>query len=194
KRARGVEIIDAETGLTYQYTARVIFLNASAFNSTWILMNSATDVWQGGLGSSWGELGHNVMDHHFEVGEQGVVDGYEDRNYSGHPPCGYDILRFRNDSNDRRENLHGFGYEGRAGREGWSRAVAELGIGTGLKEALSTPGAWTIGMTAFGEMLPYHDNTIRLDHSVRDKWGLPVLAMDVSIRDNERAMRKDMAA
>jgi len=49
-------------------------------------------------------------------------------------------------------------------------------------------------MTAFGEMLPYHDNTIRLDHSVRDKWGLPVLAMDVSIRDNERAMRKDMAA
>jgi len=43
-------------------------------------------------------------------------------------------------------------------------------------------------------MLPYHDNTIRLDHSVRDKWGLPVLAMDVSIRDNERAMRKDMAA
>jgi len=194
KRARGVEIIDAETGLTYQYTARVIFLNASAFNSTWILMNSATDVWEGGLGSSSGELGHNVMDHHFEVGAQGVVDGYEDRYYSGRRPCGFYIPRFRNVGNDRREYLRGFGYQGGAGREGWSRAVAELGIGTGLKEALSTPGAWTIGMTAFGEMLPYHDNTIRLDHSVRDKWGLPVLAMDVSIRDNERAMRKDMAA
>ncbi len=48
KRARGVEVIDAETGQTYQYTAKVIFLNASSFNSTWLLMNSATDVWDGG--------------------------------------------------------------------------------------------------------------------------------------------------
>jgi choline dehydrogenase-like flavoprotein len=47
KRARGVEVIDAETGQTYQYTAKVIFLNASSFNSTWLLMNSATDVWEG---------------------------------------------------------------------------------------------------------------------------------------------------
>lgn len=50
KRARGVEVIDAETGQTYQYTAKVIFLNASSFNSTWLLMNSATDVWEGGAG------------------------------------------------------------------------------------------------------------------------------------------------
>jgi choline dehydrogenase-like flavoprotein len=69
-----------------------------------------------------------------------------------------------------------------------------MGIGAGLKQAASVPGDWSIGMTAFGEMLPYHDNTIRLDHGTKDKWGLPVLAMDVSIRDNERAMRKDMAA
>ncbi|WP_374011983.1 GMC oxidoreductase [Pseudoxanthomonas koreensis] len=193
KRARGVEIIDAENGQTYEYTANVIFLNASSFNSTWVLMNSATDVWEGGLGSSSGELGHNVMDHHFEVGAQGIVDGYEDKYYSGRRPCGFYIPRFRNVGNDRRDYLRGFGYQGGAGRQGWSRSVAELGIGAGLKEALSTPGDWTIGMTAFGEMLPYHDNTIRLDHDKRDKWGLPVLAMDVSLRDNERAMRKDMA-
>jgi len=78
KRARGVEIIDAENGLTYEYTAKVIFLNASAFNSTWLLMNSATDIWEGGLGSSSGELGHNVMDHHHMRGASGRVDGYED--------------------------------------------------------------------------------------------------------------------
>lgn len=56
------------------------------------------------------------------------------------------------------------------------------------------PGDWRIGMTGFGEMLPHHDNTIRLDHDRKDKWGLPVLAMDVSMRANELAMRKDMAA
>ena len=36
-------------------------------------------------------------------------------------------------------------------------------------------------MTAFGEMLPYHDNTIRLDHGTKDKWGLPLLAFALAV-------------
>ena len=67
KKAKGVVVLDAETNMTYEYTAPIVFLNASALNSTWILMNSATDVWEGGLGSSSGELGHNLIDHHFRV-------------------------------------------------------------------------------------------------------------------------------
>lgn len=193
KRARGVEVIDAETNQTYEFTANVVFLNASSFNSTWILMNSATDIWPGGLGSSSGELGHNVMDHHFRVGASGVVEGYEDKYYYGRRPAGFYIPRFRNLGDEKRNYLRGFGYQGAASRENWNRDVAEMGIGADLKNALSEPGAWTIGMTAFGEMLPHHDNRIYLDRKVTDKWGLPVLAMDVEIRENERAMRKDMA-
>ncbi|TMN24027.1 GMC family oxidoreductase [Pseudoxanthomonas sp. X-1] len=194
KRAKGVEIIDAETGQTYVFTARVVFLNASAFNSTWLLMNSATDVWEGGLGSSSGELGHNVMDHHFRVGASGRVDGYEDKYYYGRRPCGFYIPRFRNLGEERRDYVRGFGYQGGASRTGWSRDIAELNIGADLKQALTVPGEWRIGMTAFGEILPYHDNTISLNRNVKDKWGLPVLAMDVSLRENEHAMRKDMGA
>ena len=67
KRATGVEILDAETNKTYVYNAKIVFVNASALNSAWVLMNSATDVWPDGLGSSSGELGHNVMDHHLNV-------------------------------------------------------------------------------------------------------------------------------
>jgi choline dehydrogenase-like flavoprotein len=192
KRARGVEIIDAENGQTYTFTAKVIFLNASAFNSTWVLMNSATDVWDGGLGSSSGELGHNVMDHHFRIGASGEVEGYDDKYYFGRRPCGFYIPRFRNVGNDKRPYTRGFGYQGSASRSGWSRDIAELNIGADLKEALTGPGDWSIGMTAFGEILPYHDNTISLDKTKKDKWGLPVLAMDVSLRENELAMRKDM--
>jgi choline dehydrogenase-like flavoprotein len=194
KRAKGVEIIDAETGQTYVFTAKVVFLNASAFNSTWLLMNSATDVWEGGLGSSSGELGHNVMDHHFRVGASGRVDGYEDKYYYGRRPCGFYIPRFRNLGDERRDYVRGFGYQGGASRTGWSRDIAELNIGADLKQALTVPGEWRIGMTAFGEILPYHDNTISLNRNVKDKWGLPVLAMDVSLRENEHAMRKDMGA
>lgn len=192
KRARGVEVIDSETNETYEFTADVIFLNASSFNSTWILMNSATDIWPGGLGSSSGELGHNVMDHHFRIGAGGVVEGYEDKYYYGRRPAGFYIPRFRNLGKESRSYLRGFGYQGSASRAGWDRDIAELGIGAGLKQGLSEPGPWTIGMTAFGEMLPHHDNRIYLDSKVTDKWGMPVLAMDVEIRANELAMRKDM--
>ena len=47
-------------------------------------------------------------------------------------------------------------------------------------------------MTAFGEMLPNHDNKVYLNKAQKDKWGLPVLEMDVEIKENELAMRKDM--
>lgn len=192
KRARGVEVIDAETNQTYEFTANVVFLNASSFNSTWILMNSATDVWSGGLGSSSGELGHNVMDHHFRVGAGGMVEGYEDKYYYGRRPAGFYIPRFRNLGDETRNYSRGFGYQGAASRQDWNRDIAEMGVGADFKNALAEPGAWSIGMTAFGEMLPHHDNRIYLDHNTKDKWGLPVLAMDVEIRENELAMRKDM--
>ncbi len=68
KKATGVEILDAETNKTYEFKSKIVFVCASALNSTWVLMNSATDIWEGGLGSSSGELGHNVMDHHFRTG------------------------------------------------------------------------------------------------------------------------------
>jgi len=192
KRARGVEIIDAENHQTYQYTAKVIFVNAGSFDSTWLLMNSATDVWPDGLGSSSGELGHNVMDHHTMVGASGTVEGYEDKYYYGRRPTGFYIPRYRNVGTDKRHYLRGFGYQGGASRAGWTRGVEEE-IGADLKAALTLPGEWTIGMQGFGEVLPYHDNLIRLDREHRDKWGLPVLAIDACIGENELNMCQDMA-
>lgn len=192
KRAKGVEVLDAETNQTYEYFAKVVFLNASALNTTWLLMNSATDVWEGGLGSSSGQLGHNLMDHHFRAGASGVVEGYEDKYYYGRRPNGIYIPRFRNVNGDSRDYIRGFGYQGSAGREGWSREIAELSIGGDFKDALTEPGQWTMGINGFGETLPYHENKVTLDKNKKDKWGLPVLAIDAEIKENEMKMRKDM--
>jgi choline dehydrogenase-like flavoprotein len=192
KKATGVEVLDAETNQTYEYKAKVVFLCASAFNSTWVLFNSATDIWPGGLGSSSGELGHNVMDHHFRCGAGGTVEGYDDKYYFGRRANGIYIPRFRNVGNDKRDYLRGFGYQGGASRQGWRRDVAELNIGADFKEALTEPGDWSIGITAFGEILPYHENMISLDKDKKDKWGLPVLNMNAEIKQNELSMRKDM--
>jgi choline dehydrogenase-like flavoprotein len=194
KKARGVEIVDAETNQTYEYLAKVVFVCASALNSAWVLMNSATDVWEGGLGSSSGELGHNLMDHHFRAGASGFAEGYDDKYYYGRRPNGIYIPRFQNIGDDKRNYIRGFGYQGSASREGWGREIAELNIGGEFKDALTEPGRWRMGITGFGETLPYHENKVTLDKTRKDKWGLPVLAIDCEIKENEMKMRKDMMA
>ncbi len=192
KKAKGVEVIDAETNKTYEFYAKIIFVNASTLNSAWVLMNSATDIWPDGLGSSSGELGHNIMDHHYNLGASGTMDGYDDKYYFGRRANGIYVPRFANLFGDKRDYLRGFGYQGAGSREGWSKSVAELNVGASFKEALTEPGEWSMGIGGFGELLPYHENKITLDKSRKDKWGLPVLAMDAEIKDNEKKMRKDI--
>jgi choline dehydrogenase-like flavoprotein len=194
KRATGVRVLDAVTEQVTEYNAKIIFVCASTLNSAWLLMRSATDVWPEGLGSSSGELGHNLMDHHFRCGAEGRLDDLLDKYYYGRRPTGFYIPRYRNLFGEKRDYLRGFGYQGGAGREGWSRAVKELGVGGAFKDAMAQPGEWTIGATAFGEMLPNHDNKISLDETKKDKWGLPVLKIDCATGENERLMRKDMTA
>jgi choline dehydrogenase-like flavoprotein len=194
KRATGVEVLDAETNKTYEYTSKIVFLNASTINSAWLLLNSATDVWPDGLGSSSGELGHNLMDHHLGVGAFGRVEGYDDKYTYGRRANGIYIPRFRNLFGDKREYVRGFGYQGGASRDGWDREIAELSIGAELREALSEPGSWNMGVGGFGETLPYHDNKVTLDKTKKDKWGLNVPAIDAVLHDNELKMRKDMQA
>lgn len=192
KKATGVEVLDAETNKTYQYFAKIIFLNASTFNSAWILMNSASDVWPGGLGSSSGELGHNVMDHHLGVGAGGTVDGFDDKYFYGRRANGIYIPRYRNFFGDKRDYLRGFGYQGNASRQGWSRQIAEMNIGGDYKDALAEPGTWSMGIGGFGEILPYHENKVTLDKTRKDAWGLNILAFDAEWKENERKMRIDM--
>jgi choline dehydrogenase-like flavoprotein len=192
KRATGVEILDGQDNKTYTFNSKIVFLNASALNTAWIMMNSATDIWPGGLGSSSGELGHNVMDHHLGVGAGGEVEGYDDKYYYGRRANGFYIPRYQNLFGDKRDYIRGFGYQGGASRQGWSREIPELQIGGAFKDALGEPGQWTVGMGGFGEILPYHENKITLNKDVKDKWGLPVLDFDCEWKENERKMRQDM--
>jgi len=192
KRATGVRVLDAVTNQWSEYNAKIIFLCASTLNSTWLLLRSATDVWPGGLGSSSGVLGQNLMDHHFRAGASGTIEGLDDKTTYGRRPTGFYIPKFRNLFGDKRDYLRGFGYQGGASRSGWSRGVAELGVGGAFKDLMAQPGGWSIGGTAFGEMLPNPANRVTLDKTKTDKWGMPVLAIDCATGENERLMRKDM--
>lgn len=192
-RATGVKVLDAESGEQIEFFAKIIFLCASTFGSTFIMLNSISNRFPNGFGNDSGELGHNIMDHHLSVGASAEVEGFEDQYYYGRRANGMYVPRYRNIGKDKRDYIRGFGYQGGASRMGWSSLVKELSFGADLKNAAGKPGGWTIGLGGFGEILPYHENKVTINKDKKDKHGLPTLTFDAILRDNELKMRKDMA-
>ncbi|MCB1063305.1 MAG: GMC family oxidoreductase [Verrucomicrobiae bacterium] len=192
QRATGVRVRDAVTMEDREFHAKILFVCASAISSTALLMNSVFERFPDGLGNDSGELGHNLMDHHFRAGASGMWEGDEDRYYYGRRANGIYVPRFRNIGSDKRDYLRGFGYQGGASRQGWERNVAEFQFGADFKNELTKPGPWTMGLGGFGETLPYHENKMSLDRGNRDKWDLPVVVFDAEFRENEKKMRIDM--
>lgn len=194
KKATGVRVIDAETKETHVYKAKVIFLCASAIASASILLQSKSERFPNGLGNDSGELGHNIMDHHFHVGASAKVDGFEDKYVKGRRPNGLYIPRFRNLGGKTNVDsfIRGYGYQGGASRSSTSEMVAELKYGPKLAEEILKPGEWRVNLLAFGETLPDHKNRMYLDESKKDEWGLPTITFDAEFGKNEFAMRKDM--
>jgi choline dehydrogenase-like flavoprotein len=194
KKAIGVRMIDAQTKEVFEFKAKVIFLCASTVASTSILMQSTSDRFPNGMGNDSGELGHNLMDHHFRLGANASVEGFEDKYYTGRRPNGIYIPRFRNigGATNRKDFIRGYGYQGGANRGNWTQIVSEMAYGKGLKEAVMQPGGWQIGINGFGETLPYHDNKMYLDYDKKDEWGLPTVTFDADIKENEKIMRKDI--
>ncbi|KOY50566.1 GMC oxidoreductase [Polaribacter dokdonensis] len=194
KKATGVRVIDAETKESHVYKAKVIFLCASAIASASILLQSKSERFPNGLGNDSGELGHNLMDHHFHVGASAKVDGFEDKYVKGRRPNGVYIPRFRNlgGNTEVKSFKRGYGYQGGASRSSTSEMVAELKYGPKLAEEILKPGEWRVNLLAFGETLPDHKNRMYLDESKKDDWGLPTITFDAEFGENEFAMRKDM--
>jgi len=191
-KATGVRVIDANTGKQTDYFAKVIFMCASAIGSAYIMLNSVSSRFPNGFGNDSGELGHNIMDHNKPGNSSAQVEGHMDEAYTGRRPNGFYIPRYQNVGKDKRDYLRGFGYQGRAQRTNFARFNNSALIGEELKRAVREAGPWTIGMTAFGEILPYHENHMRLDRDRKDKHGLPMLVVNAVVRENERKMEKDM--
>ncbi|WP_408029993.1 GMC oxidoreductase [Tenacibaculum xiamenense] len=194
QKAYGVKVIDAESKVEMIYYSKVIFCCASTIASTSILLQSKSRRFPNGLGNDSGELGHNLMDHHFRVGATGIYKGFNEVKYYNNRPASFHIPRFQNlgDSASKKEFLRGYSFQGSASRSNWKRAIKELSLGKKLKEQIYTQGSWQIGIVGFGECLPYHENQMILDYHKKDKWNLPTVTFDCEFKENEIKMRKDM--
>ncbi len=193
-RATGVRVIDTGTKEMREQYARVIFVCASTIGSTRLLLNSTSPTFGHGLANSSGTLGKYLMDHHFQTGAGGKLDGLADRYYQGNRPNGIYVPRFRNlgdAASARGDYLRGFGYQGGAGREGWGRGGSAPGFGVQLKRRLHEPGGWNVNLGGFAETLPREENVITLSPQT-DEFGIPIPRIDCSWGPNELAMREDM--
>lgn len=188
-KASGVMVKDRVTGEILEFNARIIFCNASTVGSTAILLNSRSEIFPDGLGNSSGELGHNMMDHHYGMGASGILEGFEDKYYKGRKPGGFYIPRFTNINEATKQDNYtrGFGYQGGAYV---GRNIPAGVLGKDLKKQIFQPGQYQVHMTCFGELLPYHENKMYLNFDKLDNNGMPTIVFDAQLRENERALRK----
>lgn len=188
-RASGVRVVDKVTNERRTYSARVIFLNASAIASAAILLNSSSEQFPNGLANRSGQVGRNLMDHVSGARAYGVLDEFPDRGTFGRTPGGIYIPRYGNITENDKPYLRGFGYQGRALRR--NPAGGRPGIGPAYKEANRALGPWIVDIYAFGEVLPYADNRITLHANKTDRWGAPLPVIDCEMKDNEMLMMRE---
>ncbi len=194
-RAKGVWCVDRLTRNHSEIRGKIVLMNASALESTRILLNSRSQRWPDGIGNTSGVLGHYLMDHVTGGGASGtlpMLDGVRDTR--GNRPNGFYIPRFRNISDKHPKFLRGYGFQGSSHEVGWGHAHFLPGFGADFKKAVKAPSPWFVSMGGFGECLPRYENHCRIDDTRVDNWGIPVLHIDAVYGDNEQAMVDDMAA
>ncbi len=192
RRISGVHVIDAQSGEEIAFTARVVFLCASAIESARILLNSANAHFPTGLANSSEQVGRNIMDHIKWGGASGDFDSWSDKRTTGERPNGIYVPRFRNVSAKHPDFVRGYGFQGGAGRGGWEGSHNEAGIGAEFKARLTRLGPWRMGFAGFGEMLPRETNRATVHPTLKDKWGIPSLHIECKWSENELAIHRDM--
>lgn len=189
-----VRVIDANTREGRTYQARLFFLNASAFGSAQILLNSRSEANPRGLCNKSDQVGRNIMDHIYGLTTAGIMPKYPaDSYYRGRRPTGIYIPRYRNVTEEGTAFVRGFGFQGAVVRMGVSPSSGP-GIGQTIKDRARKFGPWIAYVAGFGEMLPHPENRLTLHESRKDKWGIPLLHIDAQLRENEQRMCEQIVA
>jgi choline dehydrogenase-like flavoprotein len=188
--ASGVRVLDTANGNEYDYFAKIIFVNAAALNTNMILLNSTSSRFQSGLGNDSGVLGKYVAFHNYRARVSGEYEGFLDRTTDGRSPTSAYLPRFRNVMKQETDFLRGYAAGFGSGRSTYSE---QDGFGVDLKKKLSETkfGNWYVGSHMMGETIPKESNYVRLDTNKRDKWGMPLLSINIDYDDNDEKMIKD---
>ena len=169
-RVRGVVWIDQRSRTEERARAPLVFLCASALESTRLLLLSRSPAGPGGLGATSGVLGRYLMDHTL-LRASGPMP-------SVGPPTeeGRSIYLPRFDARDLPTPGPGRGF------------------GVQLRQTLAGEGRSHFIAASFGEMLPRPENQVTLDPKRRDAWGIPVLRIDCRYGQAELVRAREQAS
>ncbi|AEE54635.1 GMC oxidoreductase [Haliscomenobacter hydrossis] len=190
QRATGVRVLDAETKEMMEFYARIIFVNAAAFNTNLILLNSTSNRFPNGLGNDNGLMGKYVAFHNYRARVSADFDGFMDRTTDGKRPGSSYMPRFRNVYQQETDFLRGYATVLWAERE---QSFSSDGIGVDLKTNITARrlGNWKVGMLMMGETIPKDSNYLALDKQQLDPFGMPKLKISIDYDDNDERMIKD---
>ena len=191
-KASGVRVIDTNTKQVIEYSARIIFMNASALNTNLILLNSTSERFPKGLGNDHDILGRYIGFQLYRAWLSGRIEGFQDKYEYVRNPVECILVNYRNVGKKETDYVGGFttfcgAHRGR--RESVNDGSPE--IGAAYKEAMTEPGDWYAYMYMQGETIPKSSNRVYLSHDKKDQWGIPLLVTDVGYDDNDEKMIVD---
>lgn len=180
--ATGAEFVDRNTKRQHRVFGDVVVLCASTIESIRLLLNSGSAKHPDGLGNSSGILGRYFMDQTISVGFfdaprfPGVWDPSD--NMPADPfygvPGGVIIPRWENLGSEQSTSFRrGISFQGLGGRF----PVPE---GSGA----------AFGLGGSGEMLARFDNAVSLNRTLKDRWGMPLPHIDLTMGENDRLLLK----
>ncbi len=184
-KATGVRVIDAESNVSTEYFAKVIFVNAACLNTNLILLNSTSKRFEKGLGNDNGLIGKYIAFHNYRGSMSARYDGFLDTYYYGRRPTAVMMPNFRNVHKQETNFLRGYMTFYTATRGVGDSTYTGDEVGSDFKQAMSEPGGWGIYMMMQGETIPKESNHVRLHDTKKDKWGIPQLVTSVDYDDND---------
>ena len=197
-RADGVQYFERESGVERVVRARTVVVAASAMDSTRILLNSRSRRHPAGLGNGNDQLGRNYCEqvrfHRFGFLPPLFGQGYtnDDGIGGGHVY----IPRFNH-------RLTGLDYVGGFGIQLWGNGCQTTGVnvaellpglefGAGFKRRVRERYPALAALHPYGEILPRPDNRVTVDEARTDRYGVPLMHVDVTFGDNEMRMVRHM--
>ena len=191
QNAKGVLVFDSVTKEMTEYFAKIIFVNAAAFNTNLILLNSTSNRFPNGLGNDNGLMGKYAAFHNYRASIRGEYEGFLDSTTEGIRPNSSYIPRFRNVLKQETDFLRGYAAGFSTGRY---KVPERDAIGLDLKshlEANNKWGNWNVGSHMMGETIPKESNYLSLDKTQLDAFGMPKLKISIDYDDNDEKMIKD---
>ncbi len=182
----GAHFVDRHSHREMHVKARVLVLAAGSLESTRLLLNS-------GIANSSGVMGRYLHDQIYGVSVVSSVPEAQDGNATPGLMGGQAFMpRFRNlTKSDKRNFIKGYCMMMSSGVSPNASIFGDYGVE--LQYKLDRYAGSCVTASIYGERVPRFENHVRINKSVTDAWGIPVLHIEARDSDNEHNMAKDAA-